>query len=53
MAVPRPPDLQEWLHRHGGYWCIPWHEWDALVAEYHSHRRAIGAREKPPLPEAS
>jgi hypothetical protein len=30
---PNPfPDLQEWVVKYGGYWRIPWDEWDAAVA---------------------
>jgi hypothetical protein len=27
------PDLQEWVRRYGGYWNIPWDQWDAAVAD--------------------
>ena len=36
---PRPPDLQEWVERYGGYWNIPWAEWDAAMQEWHRQRR--------------
>lgn len=38
---PRPPDLQEWVTRYGGYDQIPWVEWDRAVADYHRERRAV------------
>jgi hypothetical protein len=37
---PKPPDLQEWIAKHGAYWQIPWHEWDAVTAMYQNDRRA-------------
>jgi hypothetical protein len=36
---PKPPDLQEWIRRFGGYHNIPWPEWDAANAEYQCARR--------------
>jgi len=38
---PQPPDLQEWVARHGGYHNIPWREWDNAVAAYQTQRRAF------------
>jgi hypothetical protein len=40
-SSPRPPDLQEWVLRHGGYASIPWDKWDAAIAEYKRERRAV------------
>jgi hypothetical protein len=40
-SSPRPPDLQEWILRHGGYASIPWDKWDAAIAEYKRERRAV------------
>jgi hypothetical protein len=34
-----PPDIQGWVDQHGGYWRIPWDEWDALNARYQQLRR--------------
>jgi hypothetical protein len=39
MSNERPPDLQEWIARYGGYLLIPWGDWDRAVAEYHERRR--------------
>jgi hypothetical protein len=38
---PKPPDLQEWVARHGGYNRIPWDQWDKAMAEYQQARREI------------
>jgi hypothetical protein len=35
----KPPDLQEWVARYGGYQQIPWDEWDQAVADYQAQRR--------------
>jgi hypothetical protein len=40
MPRDAPPDLQAWVERHGGYWNIPWKEWDAQNAEYQEALRA-------------
>ena len=42
-SSPRPPDLQEWILRHGGYASIPWDKWDAAIAEYKRERRVARA----------
>ena len=34
----KPPDLQEWVAKYGGYWKIPWNEWDAAVKRYQELR---------------
>ena len=39
MSYPKPPDLQEWVLRYGGYWNIPWDEWDVQVAQWEVDRR--------------
>jgi hypothetical protein len=36
---PKAPDLREWIARYGGYWKIPWREWDAANAKYQRDRR--------------
>jgi hypothetical protein len=38
-AYPKPPDLQEWVARYGGYHKIPWPEWNAAMAAWHVARR--------------
>jgi hypothetical protein len=38
-TYPKPPDLQEWVARYGGYPNIPWAEWDQAVAAWHLARR--------------
>jgi hypothetical protein len=35
----RPPDLQEWIEKYGGYQNIPWDQWDRMNAEYQARRR--------------
>jgi hypothetical protein len=45
---PRPPDLQEWIDRHGGLPKIPWDKWDAAIAEYQRERRAVFVAELEP-----
>jgi len=40
---PDAPDLQEWVDRYGGYWNIPWPEWDAALARWHIARRLFTA----------
>jgi hypothetical protein len=34
-----PPDLTEWVARHGGYHQMPWPEWDKAVADWQMRRR--------------
>ncbi len=41
---PKPPDLQQWIEKYGGYWNIPWPEWDAANIEYQHFYRAGLAR---------
>jgi hypothetical protein len=36
---PKPPDLQEWIAKYGGYWNIPWKEYDDAMRLYHEKRR--------------
>ncbi len=43
--APRPPGLQEWIARYGGYASIPWDKWDAAVAAYQARRREVLATE--------
>jgi hypothetical protein len=46
---PRPPDLQELVARFGGYNKITpeaWAEYDRQMAEYHTKRREVLARER-------
>jgi hypothetical protein len=33
---PKPPDLQEWATRYGGYGKVDWEEWDRAMADYQS-----------------
>jgi hypothetical protein len=42
----RPPDLQEWVRRYGGYNRIDWEAWDRANAEYQAERRAMYQRER-------
>jgi len=34
LARNPPPDLQKWIAKHGGYWNIPWDEYDKEVAAW-------------------
>ncbi len=38
-AVPKGPDLQEWVRKYGGYWNIPWAEWDEANRSYQAKLR--------------
>jgi hypothetical protein len=50
---PKPPDLQEWVARYGGYNEIDWEAWDKAMADYEAARRAFLLRPAPPAdPEA-
>jgi len=40
---PRPPDLQIWIAKYGGYWKIPWHLWDEAMAVWQFTRRRYTA----------
>jgi hypothetical protein len=42
----KPPDLQEWIGRYGGYDKIDWEAWDRANAEYQAERRAQYTRER-------
>jgi hypothetical protein len=39
MDEIEPPDLQKWIERYGGYWNIPFAEWDKANDEYQARRR--------------
>jgi hypothetical protein len=45
----KPPDLQEWVAKYGGYENIPWDLWDAANEEYQTRRRE--QIEHPPAPK--
>jgi len=38
---PKPPDLQEWVARYGGYWKIPWPEWDEAISQWREAMRQL------------
>jgi hypothetical protein len=42
----KPPDLQEWVARYGGYHKIPWAEWDAAIEQWQAARRQELEQEK-------
>jgi hypothetical protein len=39
MLAARPPDLQKLVEAHGGYWEIPWPEYDKVIAAWHAAMR--------------
>jgi len=39
--VPKPPDLQEWVARYGGYWKIDWVAWDEAIAQWREAMRHV------------
>jgi hypothetical protein len=41
IGDPKPPDLQEWTARYGGYRRIPWDQWDKAVEDWRRARRAV------------
>lgn len=39
LIRPRPPDMHQWMTKHGGYHKIPWDQWEAANNQYQLDRR--------------